>query len=395
MLLNDNEYSIQTIQEKTNITVKNLEKLSERDWSHFKKPQVLGLISIIEREFNVDLTSLKDEAAAYYKEHQEQEPECPIVLLDSATDNSGSGKLLSNIITAISICAVGYAGWYYYSNSQTQGHIDLNTTVEESNTGMFTDTINSAKKLLGSDKKDSNSSSAKKEETQASKDKEDTAQTVIVNSEQEQDKPADTAKSQEQNSTTAKKFDITTANEDSKVENNRQEEATQESNSTKAAANTESNSTEETNNSTVKGEVDNLLKELDENSSQQVADNNESNTTQSESATIADSNATQSLDTLPAITKATFKLKSKRLWLGIYSLTKHKKINKFIKRPYTLNIGDEKFAVVTGHNAFEIATDSATKRFAKKGKVYFTIDKDGIKQLNRREYRALTKRRAW
>ena len=411
MLLNDNEYSLQTIQEKTNITIENLEKLSQKDWSHFKKPQANGLISIIEREFNVDLSDLKTEANAYFDEHLEKEPECPIDLVDAATIGGSGSRILSNFITIVSLCAVGYAGWYYFVENQKEHSLDINSTTYEKESGMFTDTISSVKRLLGV-VSDSNKTDSNKEEKSQEQEKQESKQEPIV---QKQALVADTQvstkksitkespKSELNNSakTEIKKFDITTVAQESPKSDTEENQSKVLSNQESAAVNGESKAGSsrdtEIDGSSVKGEVDNLLKELDANSSEKKEVSSEDNGTvviKSE-ANSSESSDTENNNTISTITKATFNLKAKRLWLGIYNLTTNKRVNKYIKRPFTLNVGEDKFAIVTGHNGFEIATDNGVKTFAKKGKVYFTIDKDGIEQLNRTEYRKLTKRRAW
>ena len=413
MLLNDNEYSLQTIQEKTNITIENLEKLSQKDWSHFKKPQANGLISIIEREFSVDLSNLKAEANAYFNEHLEKEPECPIDLVDAATIGGSGSRILSNFITIVSLCAVGYAGWYYFVENQKEHSIDSNSTTYEKDSGMFADTINSAKRLLGvvsdSNKTDSSSSTeekAKKQEKQESKQESIVQEQAVVADTQTPKKESvakESPKSELNNSakTEVKKFDITTVAQESQAtpakENKSEVLSNQESTAVNDESKADSNSDAGADGSSVKGEVDNLLKELDANNSETKEESSEDNGTV---VIASETNNTESSDTennnsAVAITKATFNLKAKRLWLGIYNLTTHKRISKSIKRPFTLNVGEDKFAIVTGHSGFEIAIDNGVKTFAKKGKVYFTIDKDGIKQLDRREYRKLTKRRAW
>ncbi len=382
MLLNDNEYSLKTISEKTNITLENLEKIKEKDWAHFKKPQLNGLLSIIEREFNVDLSDLKAEANAYFKEHHNKEPECPIDMVDAATVGGGGNRFLSNLITVISLCAVGYAGWYYFVESKKQNIVDTNITTYEKDNGMFKDTINSAKHILGTTS-DSNKTKSKDNSQNQQKPKQETisqdSKDVVGDSNKEL-ATKETAKIE------SKKFDITTINQDKESSTKKENESNtvikQDSNANNA--NVEANNTVNKD-SEAKSEADKLLKELDTNSSS--VENNEDNTTTDVSS--------ESNSSVANITKATINLKSKRLWLGIYDLTTHKRITKTIKKPFTLNIGEDKFAIVTGHNRFEIATNNGVKTFAKKGKVYFTIDKDGIKQLDRREYRKVTKRRAW
>ena len=416
MLLNDNEYSLQTIQEKTNITIENLEKLSQKDWSHFKKPQANGLISIIEREFSVDLSDLKAEANAYFKEHQHKESECPIDLVDAATIGGSGSRILSNFITIVSLCAVGYAGWYYFVENPKGQVIDSNSSTYEKESGMFADTINSAKRILGvvsdSNKTDSNAEKrVKKQEKQESKQETLVQEKVVLEDTQTANKESSTKEtpSREINNsskTEVKKFDITTVAQESQVattEENRSKTAVaNQDNTTIGSENrVDSNNNTEANSSSVKGEVDNLLKELDANSSENREESSEDNGTvviaseANSSSDEAGNNELENNSSVAIITKATFNLKAKRLWLGIYNLTTHKRISKAIKRPFTLNVGEDKYAIVTGHNAFEIATDNGVKTFAKRGKVYFTIDKDGIVQLDRKEYRKLTKKRAW
>jgi len=47
MLLNDKEYSLQEISEKTNITIENLEKLQNREWDKFKRMNNIKIKSLI------------------------------------------------------------------------------------------------------------------------------------------------------------------------------------------------------------------------------------------------------------------------------------------------------------------------------------------------------------
>ena len=402
MLLNDNEYSLQTISEKTNITIENLEKLSNREWEHFKKAQANGLISIIEREFKVDLSDLKAEANAYYQEHQGKEPNRTIDLVDAATVTGGGNRLVSNIITFITLCALGYAGWYYFVEQKEKANIEQNSTKESR--GMFTNTINSAKELLGNDgivkkavKKDTLAKEAVKEPTTTNKEPVKSVVAEINNSNSNNT----AVEAREENS--SKKFDITTVKEDNSSSNNEEKTEIVANNATKEEVVATPKESVNSNNATIKNEVDQLLKELDENNSQKEQQLAEENATvnepeltnkdvniSDENSSVADENQTQA-----AITEATFNLKSKRLWIGIYNLNTGKKVSKIVRKPFKLDIGNDKFAIITGHNAFELSTDNGVKTFAKKGKVYFTISADGIEKLSKKEYRELTKRRAW
>lgn len=54
-------YNVETIHNKTRITPESIKALLEHDFTYFSKARFLGFVSIIEREFHVDLRSYKDE----------------------------------------------------------------------------------------------------------------------------------------------------------------------------------------------------------------------------------------------------------------------------------------------------------------------------------------------
>jgi len=59
----------------TRITTEYLEALLERNCSKMKRVQALGFISILEREYNVDLSSLKKECEEYFRHDKKVEKE--------------------------------------------------------------------------------------------------------------------------------------------------------------------------------------------------------------------------------------------------------------------------------------------------------------------------------
>jgi len=433
MLLNNNDYSLKTISDKTNISIENLEKLSNKEWDKFKKTQAIGLISIIEREFNEDLSSLKAEAIAYFDEHKEKVLDRPIDLVDAASVAGGGNRIISNIITIITLGAIGYAGWYYFAQDKIKTvNTDSNITLESSDKGMFASTIESVKNLLSSSKDETTKvlKEANSSKNQSVQEQTETASETSTNAPQE-------SKTQEpaNSSSAPKKFDITSVPSNSETnanENNNsdetkevvvivnpenkansqepkakeqtqevatQTEAAQEQNSAQqsSAELSQSSNSEVNDSNTDKTEVGKLLNELDNNSSQKTQEQesvevNSSNVAQDVNTTQTDTNSSE--DVL-AITTAQINLKSKKLWLGIYNLSTKKRTVKLIKKPLDLEVGNSEYAIVSGHNKFEIVTNSGVKKFTKKGRVYFKISKDGIEELTKQEYKVLTKKRAW
>ncbi len=414
MLLDGNEYSLQTISDKTNISTTNLENLANKNWERLKRTQVHGFIQIIEREFNVDLSDLKAEADNYYGTHKEVLPERPIDLVDIADSSEGRGKIISNLVALVSIVAIGYAGWYYFAKDSSNngvGTISTNTSTLQNNKGMFDDTINSVKGLLGSKKDKPGAQASQEQNSSKGIESKDTNSSKTVKEES-----VTVAKSENAN-----KFDITAAqNSEPKSEGSEKTEENKSirnevnklvgeekpDNSSNTQNQNEALNLNEDKNATVAENPASETKEQNSSSENSAAEEaNSSLTAENEnntSATAEDKPANIEQNTTDAanaaVTTATVNLKAKRLWIGVYNLNTHKKLMKTIKAPLTLKVGEDTLAVVTGHNKFSINENGQEQSFTGKGrthKVYLLISKDGIKEINKKEYRKITKRRAW
>jgi len=66
------ENSIKSISQKTNISEINLDALMASEFGKLKRVKTMGFISIIEREFKVDLSPLREQALEYYKNNSEE-----------------------------------------------------------------------------------------------------------------------------------------------------------------------------------------------------------------------------------------------------------------------------------------------------------------------------------
>jgi len=111
MQLNDilEEHSIKAISKKTNINEENLEHLVESNFDAIKKIKALGFISIIEREYDADLSKLREQALEYYGTTQEVQS---ITLgLPVVEEKKGKSKLL----LFLAFLLLGYASWYFFT----------------------------------------------------------------------------------------------------------------------------------------------------------------------------------------------------------------------------------------------------------------------------------------
>jgi len=111
MQLNDliEEHSIKAISQKTMISEENIESLIQRDFAALKRVKALGFISILERTYGLDLRTLKEDAVAYYEEHEE----APRITLDRPLLEEKRSR--SRLIPLIVLGLLAYASWYFFT----------------------------------------------------------------------------------------------------------------------------------------------------------------------------------------------------------------------------------------------------------------------------------------
>lgn len=75
MLLSEilEENSVQSINNKTKISIDTLNKIIARDFSSFKKVQAFGFISILEREYGGRIDDLREDCEDYFASHLKEE----------------------------------------------------------------------------------------------------------------------------------------------------------------------------------------------------------------------------------------------------------------------------------------------------------------------------------
>jgi len=95
---------------KTNIAEKNIEAIINNEFDKIRKTNAIGFISIIEREYNADLSELKKQALEYYETVYED----TTVTLSQDLMEEGSGR--SGFFKLIVFLLIIYAVWYAFEN---------------------------------------------------------------------------------------------------------------------------------------------------------------------------------------------------------------------------------------------------------------------------------------
>jgi len=390
------QFSVETIVDKTNIPKEKLEDLKNREWDKFKRAQALGFLNILEREFNTTLESAKEECKNFFQQQEPQHTSASIDFVESQVAQSSNGGVVSKLIALVTLAALGYAGWYYYNKQNPSFNMinETNTTVEED-----------SNKEANSSKEDTK----KKENSNIIKEQKLENVNKIEDKEAPKDEPKEDSKVKQE--PVNKKFNITPQEPTEVKKEPKKEELSIEQNSEDSNKNV--NTTTEPTQKSVKAEVESLLNENNKTKEKNSTANEDlynidTNTTDVNTTDILGSDSNDSnlttqdtiLDSEQTANKLPDSIKlvvnSKRLWLGIYNVDSGKKISKIIKRSTTLDLTNGKLAIITGHSKFSLVTDNETKKYTKKGKMYLLLSKEeGIKTLTRKEYKELTKRRAW
>jgi hypothetical protein len=108
------EGDVKKINQKTNISRENIERLMSEDFANLSRAKTLGFISILERDYKVDLAVLRDKALAYYEKHGSDE-ERMVFTVPNSEEKTESTKGNSTFITLVVFGLLAYGIWYYIS----------------------------------------------------------------------------------------------------------------------------------------------------------------------------------------------------------------------------------------------------------------------------------------
>jgi len=102
------KYGLDAVSKKTRISKKNLEKLLKKEFSSFSKPMALGFVSILEREYKYDFSSMKEDIVKWFEENGTANKN-NVVFPPPEDENS-------KWIAILPIVAVAIFGFYLYQN---------------------------------------------------------------------------------------------------------------------------------------------------------------------------------------------------------------------------------------------------------------------------------------
>jgi cytoskeletal protein RodZ len=117
------ENSVKAIAKKTNISEENLEALFGGEFDLLKKVKAMGFISIVEREYGADLSSLRKQAQEFYISHADDES----IILDAPVVERKKGR--SKLLILFVLLLLGVASWYFitqFDQEKLRGFLPFN-----------------------------------------------------------------------------------------------------------------------------------------------------------------------------------------------------------------------------------------------------------------------------
>ncbi|MCK4442791.1 MAG: hypothetical protein KAU90_12355 [Sulfurovaceae bacterium] len=118
---------LEVVSEKTNISENNLNKLVNLDFEGLNRVKALGFLSILRREYGIELDTIEDSIKSYFVEHVPDDSEPVLVSVDREEDKS------YEFLKWIIILAILGVFWYLYSVGKLDKLLTKNADNQETN----------------------------------------------------------------------------------------------------------------------------------------------------------------------------------------------------------------------------------------------------------------------
>jgi hypothetical protein len=306
-----NNYGINSVSTKTNISIESLKKFLEGNYIGFTKIKTIGFVTILEREYDIDLTDLKNDIKDEFNVNKSLSEYQTLLCepIEDSSSNNSSSKLLYWIV----IFGLIYGAWYIYENYYEKSFHHFSEVEPFFNIEKNISNIQVNKDI---------SSAILKKSILDTTTKKKSVLPIVV----------------EKNITSTD--DIAEDEKDIEL------------------------------NSSISEVVDNNISDI--------------NLTKTTPPLVVE-NVRESIELIP----------HKKMWFGFINTTK--KWHRSYKRTqsYTFDVKDSNWLLMTKNASFDLNDNNITTSYEVKNVIYFKIDKDGVAEVTKDEYKALGGYRVW
>jgi len=364
------ENSIDTIAKRTRISVENIERLVNRDFSMIKRVKAQGFISILEREFRIELDSLRKECEDYFSSAPDEEFDADRVISVVASRNSRK-KSFSKLLPLFALFVLGYASWYFFMDKEQ--NIETSVSTNAGDNDFIGKIVSQAQEWLGSSNtivNDNNPSSLDGVWAKKDSDTNETGSNPQSDSSAREDAESNDSINEEKIIREAK---------EEQEEIIAQEEA-------------EDNSTDPFSIESIMG-----TDMLDEsNSTTEDPENIESSDTLStEVPSVVEPIKKQSKKELAKKKKIVIFHPLKKVWIGYTNLDTMKREAKVAEGDIEFDTAAGKWILVAGHGSIVFQLNGEDIELEKKAKNYFLIKNGKVESIGKEEFQKLNKSKVW
>jgi len=329
------EQSIESIAKKTNLAEAVVAKLFNRDFKTLSLPQALGALSIIEREYDVDLSALRQECKAYFADQKTSESTLP-----GPRPIKNQKRVIPRLMVFILLAVLAYGAWYFFTEYYKQKILPMDPKSEKS----LIDTILHGSGTASKDVK-SNTTIESHPESDVSKDiARDTAAVGSANNSMV-----------EQGSESNESSPVI-------VSETVMEKGDEETGQSTPSAISET-IVEENKNTTTTAEADATMEVTD---------------------TIGQAPVVLARETMTLLPQEV-------MWFRLIDLNTKKRREFRRKDRYEIDLRGNDWLFATENTHFAIIDDDRFEEFSGEGKLFFQLDQEGIHQLSEDEFRAAEK----
>jgi len=371
-------YAIEGVARRTNITEEVIAKLLAKEFSTLKKTQALGAISIIEREYDVDLSSLRQECRAYFGGEDVLDGGLT-VLRPIDQEKNVTSKFLS--LALLVLLASG--AWYFFTE-----YYDQRIDPFESQ---------SAKPLDETSAKDQKVVS--KEGNGSAENKSVAAESVSVEPDVEQqiegieasirdiieENGSEIAKETKKQKSDKQKSDKQEGDRQSTDEQSAEKQIAVEQTTQEQRTESVPGQSVESNKSAENEVPSPALVEAEQNEAEQIK-----TVATNEELVGAEQNETEK--SAPVLKRESITLlPMRKMWFRLVNYDT-KKVRTFKRKDrYKIDLREHAWLLATENAQFAIIDKDRFDEYQGEGKLFFLFDQEGVHQLSEEEYRAVEK----